>query len=340
MRWLDQSPGRTVIIDGQEHLFLSGYSYLGMSFVPEFLQLVNEGLEKYGVLFPSSRISNTRLKLYDEMEAFLSRLTQQEESVLYSSGYLAGRAVINVIAGAKNIYMAPGSHPAIQTPATILGNDWQDELVQLTHKHEEVVLLTDSVHPLRSSITAFDFLKDASSSCKINCIIDDSHGIGLLAINGEGISAYLPRLTNVEYVLTYSLSKAFHINGGAVSCNENFAVRLRGAPAYTASTAMSPFLCYAFLQGQQLYAEQRKKLKQNVEHFRTTCAIDIVGDPALPIFILNDKFNQQYFDHYNMIISSFSYPDPQGEVINRIVLNALHTKEDIAALCGVIQAPG
>jgi 7-keto-8-aminopelargonate synthetase-like enzyme len=58
----DATPGRTALIKGKEYLFFSGYSYLGMQQVPEFAALVKEGIDKYGWLFPSSRISNTRLK--------------------------------------------------------------------------------------------------------------------------------------------------------------------------------------------------------------------------------------------------------------------------------------
>ncbi len=114
MSALNQSPGRTAIIDGKEHLFFSGYSYLGMSHVIEFIELVKEGIDKYGVLFPSSRISNTQLGIFETMEAFLSQLTSQEETVIYSSGFLAGRAVVDALykIGAK-CFAAPATHAAV-----------------------------------------------------------------------------------------------------------------------------------------------------------------------------------------------------------------------------------
>ena len=45
------------------------------------------------------------------------------------------------------------------------------------------------------------------------------------------------------------------------------------------------------------------------------------------------------FEEKGVIISSFSYPDPAGKKYNRIVLNALHTKDDMdylfACICDV-----
>ena len=69
---LNDTPGRTAIANGKEYLFFSGYSYLGMSHVPEFAELIKEGIDKYGWLFPSSRISNTQLELFTQFEAKLS----------------------------------------------------------------------------------------------------------------------------------------------------------------------------------------------------------------------------------------------------------------------------
>jgi 8-amino-7-oxononanoate synthase len=337
---LEQSAGRTALINDKEYLFFSGYSYLGMSYVPEFIELVKQGMDKYGVLHPSSRISNTRLSIFEEMEALLSQLTSQEETVIYSSGFLAGRAIVEILANRKaNCFVAPVTHPAIQIPAKQLKEDWQQHFIELTEKSNsaEIVLLADSVNPLTATINDFLFLKNISAEKKITCVIDDSHGIGLLGEKGEGISALLPKLPNIEYVITYSLSKAFHINGGAISCSKEFANSLRQSPFYTASTSASPSLCYAFINGQNLYNNQRKKLKQNIKAFQELVSQrqHISFHPKLPIFILPEELDQDYFTPHNIIISSFSYPNPSGKKTNRIVLNALHTKEDLETIASV-----
>jgi 7-keto-8-aminopelargonate synthetase-like enzyme len=109
---LSNNPGRTAIVNGKEHLFFSGYSYLGMNHVPGFVELVKEGIDKYGFLFPSSRISNTQLDLFNEFEAKLSAITGMEATVCFSSGFLAGRAVADMYQG-EDYTCAPQTHPAI-----------------------------------------------------------------------------------------------------------------------------------------------------------------------------------------------------------------------------------
>ncbi len=74
MSTLSQLPGRTAIINNEEYLFFSGYSYLGLGLNKEFTSLVKEGIDKYGVVYPSSRISNTPLDLYTEFEEKLAQV--------------------------------------------------------------------------------------------------------------------------------------------------------------------------------------------------------------------------------------------------------------------------
>lgn len=318
----DKTPGRTAFINGEEYLFFSGYSYLGMQHVPGFITLMKEGIDKYGWLFPSSRISNTRFKIYEECETLLSSLTGAEETVLVSSGFTAGRMAIAKWKDA--IINIKPSHPAIEVK-------YQSHAISSTEKFFAI----DSVDPLNAAISNLSFVQNTKELTTV--ILDDSHGIGLLGPNGEGITSLLPEQKHINYVLTYSLSKAFNIQGGAISCTSSLAKKLRLMPEYTASTASSPALLYAFLHAQELYALQRQKLKDNITYFRSLIDLEkIRSHPLLPVFILPSQIDDRKLAQQKIIISSFAYPDPGGEKIQRIVLSALHTRSDLERLAEMI----
>lgn len=338
---INQAPGRTVFTKNKEYLFFSGYSYLGMSHVPEFTELVINGINKYGLIYPSSRISNTQLALYTVFEKILSKLLVTEDTISFSSGYMAGRAIVELVTNNyRHIFSAPNTHPAIACGEKLTGSDWKNQLVKTINQSsaESFVLFMDAVNPLNATVVNFSFLHEINANKKLTCIIDDSHGMGLLGPFAQGISHLVPRIDNIDYVFTYSLSKAFHINAGAVSCSKKMGHQLRDTPFYAASTPVMPAMVYAFIEGQPIYLRQLQKLQQNIEDF-----INAIGDigfinyyPHLPIFILNKQWDQKVFDPHHIIISSFAYPNTSSNKVNRVVLNALHTKQDLFKLSCVI----
>ncbi|CAN5500508.1 8-amino-7-oxononanoate synthase [soil metagenome] len=318
--FFDAKPGRTAMVNGKEYLFFSGYSYLGMQQVPEFIALVKEGINKYGWLFPSSRISNTRLNIFEEAEMLLSAITGMEATLLVSSGFTAGRLATAPFT--NELINLESSHPAIR---------------RNSDSRKGNIFAVDSVETLNASITDFSFVKKDQNDKTI--IVDDSHGIGLIGVNGEGIVSRLPEKEDTTYILTYSLSKAFHINAGAISCSAAMGAQYRKHHAYTSATAPSPALLYAFIKAQSIYALQRIKLQRNMEYFQKLIKdhSDIHYHPELPVFILPESIDVQKLIDQSIIISSFSYPDVNGKKFNRIVLNALHTKEDLEKLVACLQ---
>ncbi len=335
---LNYTPGRTSLINNREMLFFSGYAYLGMNHEPRFLQYLQRGIELYGAVFPSSRISNTQLNLYSETEKILTDLTQTADTVLLQSGFTAGKASVESIAKGSTFFHAPFCHPAIRINknSSLSFADWANETVQTINANSynnPPVILSDSLNQLTAEVYDFSFLNKIEQN--IICIIDDSHGMGLLGINSEGISSRLPKKENIEYILTYSLSKAMTIQAGAVSCSDkNRTDKIRMSNWYTATTPPSPAMLYAFCASQKLYQQQRIILNRNKKKLQELFANrkDIHFHPELPVYIFPEKYDEDFFAKQNIIISSFAYPDPTGKKINRAVVTALHTKDDLQKL--------
>jgi 8-amino-7-oxononanoate synthase len=54
-RKIDFLPSRVAAFDGEEHLFFSGTSYLGIGHQVEFRAALAEGIGHYGTVFSASR---------------------------------------------------------------------------------------------------------------------------------------------------------------------------------------------------------------------------------------------------------------------------------------------
>jgi 8-amino-7-oxononanoate synthase len=336
--YLDGKPGRTAVVSGKEYLFFSGYNYLGVNSDAEFIELILEGTAKYGWLYPSARISNTRLAVYEECEALLSTITGMPDTVLLPSGFAAGRVASSYHQGVVN--NAPGSHPAIlqHKPTVTDFSDWRKwVLSQSINTDIPLVIASDSVNPLTSTIHDFSFLSDMH--IPVTAILDDSHGMGIIGADGSGVSSLVPQNDQVNYLFAYSLSKAFGISGGAISCTREQVQQFKTMPEYSAVTPMSPAQVFAFIKGQHIYSRQRERLQSNITYFEA-CVKDLPGiqhHAGLPVFVLPTFINEAVFMQHNILISSFAYPDPKGKTLKRIVLNALHTTHDLDLLTLILQ---
>jgi 7-keto-8-aminopelargonate synthetase-like enzyme len=60
--------------------------------------------------------------------------------------------------------------------------------------------------------------------------------------------------------------------------------------------------------------------------------------PDFPVFLVNDRSNSLYMklSKEGVLISAFAYPDINGPKIERIVINAAKTDEDISFLTALI----
>lgn len=341
---LQTTPGRTAHTPQGEWLFFSGYAYLGIHQLPQVQKAYEAATRQFGWLYPSARISNTPLALYTQAEQALSTLTGTADTVLLGSGFMAGRAAVEVLTTNAIVYRSPFCHPAIATGQPTTGS-WQ-QWVQQTEEaisnytgQQPQVILSDAVNPLTAEVADFSFLSHIQRP--VICLIDDSHGMGVLGNKGEGIFTCLPRKDTIEYVFTYSLAKAMNIPAGAISCSQPSTAQLiRQTAWYGTTTPPAPAPLQVWLNNADVYEQQLLKLRQNIDVMRQGIGSwsTIASHPLLPVFRLPTGADAAYFEKHQILISSFAYPNPDGIPVNRVVLSALHTPGDIQALIAALQS--
>lgn len=338
---LEQKPGRSTIIKGKEYLFFSGYSYLGLGCNEAFLNLIHDGINQYGVVYPSSRISNTPLKLYSEFEHELAQLTNTDACAVFSSGFLSARTATQVVADEMNVYYHYPAHPASSHHhhAIRIENRW-DEFLDERRKANEFRfgLLADSINPTPGHFTDVSFLQYLPLEFQIVLVVDDSHGIGWLGTKGEGIVSRLQLPANVELLLNFSLSKAFHLNAGAVCGSAYWIKKAKEHVNFTTSTPPMPALAHAFINGASIFQYQRAQLHENIQYLQNLISNStFASNEGTPVFVVLKESVAPYLLQNNIIISSFGYPRPENNAVNRVVVNALHLKSDLEKLVQLIE---
>lgn len=341
---IETLPGRTIELAGGSYLYFSGTAYLGLVQHPAFKDLVAEGVSRYGVHYGGSRLAAVRLRLFEAAEARLARLSGAEAGLVLSSGTLAGQMALRVAHQPGAVYsFAPDVHPALwpegYRPASGSFDTWVRSLCREAPQGPPLVLLTNSLDPLRARRYDFNWLLELPRERAVTLVIDDSHGFGLCGPNGGGIRPQLPACPHIEVVVISSLGKAFGIPGGAILASADFIRRIWESPFFGGASPGPPAFLHAFLNGQPLYRAARKQLRRNVDTLRRLLPAShpLQGFDNYPVLFCPDPQLAPYLYRHRVLISHFSYPTPQDEAIARLVLNSLHTLRDVERLARLIK---
>lgn len=336
-------PGRTVRVGNQELLWFSGTAYLSMGHVPEFQELLREGLTRAGSTWGSSRHNTVRLAVYEEAEAALADFVGAPAALTVSSGMLAGRLVTATIPSRATVFYAPGVHPALwgsgYQPATEPMEVWWERLPERVAacEAEEIVIATDSVGSPHTSRVPLERLADLPTEKSVTVVVDDSHGLGVFGERGEGVYQMLARVINPRHntVVVSSLNKALGVPAGVIFSDEKTIAALRHSPWFGGSSPAVPGALWAMTRAFGLYREQHAKLLENTRFFVKDLG-DLVNRfcwvPDYPAFTTTAEGFQEFLAKNNILTASFPYPTPADAPITRLVVSALHTQEDILEL--------
>lgn len=336
----DELPGRTLTVEGVEHLYFSGTSYLGVSRNEEFRNCLTEAMARYGTNYASTRISNLQLRVYGEVEEYLAAYTGAEAALTMSSGYLAGQMVVRLLEGSGRFLHAPRTHPALWLSPVNFSDqpyaEWvrwvQGEIPALPEEH--LILVCNSLDPLQVRKYSFEWVAALPPNKKVTLLVDDSHGFGVTGPAGAGVYPELKFLPNVRLIVVTSFGKAFGIPGGIVLGEEQVIAEFRKSPFFGGASPIIPAYLEAFLRSQSLFSNARNKLFANIALFKELLTEPTAFSflPDYPVFYTPQSALCPYLLSHRILISSFPYPTPADKHVTRIILNSLHTPEDLRQL--------
>ena len=305
---------------------------------------------RYGTVFGSSRNGNLRLGVYEEAEATLAAWTANGQddvptALTLSSGMMAGQVVSNWLRGQGVSFMyAPSTHPAlwhepVVTIPTFSFADWTTQLpAQLRAMPPgRVAILANSLDAVRSLYYAFDWVEELPDDRPIMLIIDDSHGLGVLA-EGRGIWSQIPKKASVNLIVTASLAKAMGMTGGVIFGDAETITAIRQTAFFGACSPMPPVYLAAYLGATNQYEEGREQLRQNIE-----LAEELLLPTGLfqhadgyPVFFTEEDDLYPFLLRNGIFIYSFAYPTAADRANTRIVISAFHQPEDIEQLATLV----
>jgi len=344
---LQQATERNVEVEGQQYLFFGGTAYLSLSTNPDYISLYKEGIDRYGLNNGTSRNNNVQLGIYDDAEKEMALRFGFEEATILSSGYLVAQLAVRVLESFGAVFYAPGAHPALwldKGPERDHSfKEWAENTVKTINEADgsSFVVVANTLDNLSPEVYDFSIFKSVASTKKVYLLLDDSHGIGIAAVNRTFVDPSLfADSPQIEFMVVASLAKGMGTDAGILLSSHEMGISFKRSTFFTGASPCSPAALYALLKGDEIYKKQHARLQNNIDYLKKALQkvnTKINDVPHFPVFTVVDTGAFQKLKTRGILISSFPYPLETDALKNRIVVSAGHTEDDLDCLIVALQ---
>ncbi len=356
---LDSEAGNYVVSEGKRYSYFAGNNYLGLSNNHLVKEASIRAIEKYGSGFSASRQTTGTSTLHLELEKELSLFKDKEDTVIFASGYMSNKIMMQVLRKEYSaIYIDKSAHSSIRDgiPKDISKVYYYDHcniahletLLNRTKRYRPLII-SDGLFALTGEIAPLADIMDLADRFNAIVIVDDAHATGILGKEGRGTPDYFHLGSATNLYQTETMSKAFGSYGGFISGSRELIRSIRESSAmYQASTSLPPPVVAAGLASVKLmkeHPELRERVSENANRIRsgairlgfhtiTSCT------PIIPLLFRSyDSASglSEFMKENSIIVPLISYPVEMDGFLLRITASAIHTGGQISELLDVLK---
>ena len=349
---------RQVAEQNDHCLNFASNDYLGLARSPELIQAWQKGAELYGVGSGGSSHVTGYHEPLQQLENQLAKWLGYERAIVYSSGFSANQALIQLLIEKDDWIIADKlSHASLVEAAMNSEGNFKrfahndlDSLKRLSSKieHDKAVLtITEGVFSMDGDEAPLQDIQIITQRNQNNWLmVDDAHGIGIHGKEGKG--------TCDQYgihpdILIVTFGKALGVKGAAILCSDLVAEYLvQQSRALIYSTAIPPAQAYTLLKSIEIVQkadEQRQYLQDLILYFKTelkTLGIENQSNsPIQPIIVGSNEESlrvSQVLKEHNIWAMAIRPPTvPANSARIRMTLNTNHTQENIDHVIGALR---
>lgn len=356
---VDYEKDGIISIDGQHYLHFASNDYLGMRHDEGVQQTWVEGLAQYGAGSGASPLVTGFTTAHSALESYLAEHLNREAALLFNSGFAANQALIQAL------FAQPGNIVADKLMhASFIDGAMSSQAVFKRFAHNDTTHLkavlekTSSVNSLIATESVFSMDGDQAPLKELAHIafeqgrwlmVDDAHGFGVLGEKGLGCAESAGLSQQEVPVLMGTFGKAVGTAGAFIAGSRQLIdLLINTARHYIYSTAMPPAQALATLYSLEQLRDgrRRKTLNDNIHYFKTrmhesgfkitesqTAIQPVLTDGPMQAVALSEALKQR-----GIWVPPIRYPTvPKGTDRLRVTLSAVHTRQDIDALCDALQ---
>lgn len=238
-------------IGRQPYFDLASNDYLGLASDARLQEAMSSAIQEFGSSMCGTPIACGYATVLRVLERELADFLGLEQAVIFPSCYQANVALFPALATTRDLILvdhyahaslAHGIKAAGCKIKPFLHNDTAHLERQLATSHgfRQTFVVTEGVFSTEGSVASLDTIVDLCRRYEAVPVVDDSHGLGVLGMNGRGILEQ-KGVTNFPGIYTASLGKALANLGGVVAGKKCLIEALKySCPGLIYSTALPP----------------------------------------------------------------------------------------------------
>lgn len=349
---------RQVAQQNDHCLNFASNDYLGLAHSPELIQIWQKGAELYGVGSGGSGHVTGYHEPLQQLETQLAEWLGYERAIVYSSGFAANQALIQLLIEKNDWIIADKlSHASLVEAAMNSEGNFKrfahndlDSLKHLLNKVDDdqaVLAITEGIFSMDGDEAPLYNIQAISERNRNNWLmVDDAHGIGVHGKEGKGTC---DKHGIHPEILVVTFGKALGVKGAAILCSDSIAEYLvQKSRALIYSTAIPPAQAYTLLASIEIVQKsdaQRQYLQDLIRYFKAelqTLGIENQSNSAIqPIIIGSNEESlrvSEVLKEHNIWAMAIRPPTvPVNSARIRMTLNTNHTQENIDHVIGALR---
>lgn len=346
----------------QWHLNMASYSYLGLIGHPFIEQAAIDAIDCFGTGAPGVRLLAGTTTLHRKLEATIADFLQDEDAIVFSSGYIANVATISALLGPEDVVIGDMfNHASIVDGCRLSGakmeryrhndmNDLENILSQYIDKTRTRLVVSDAVFSMDGDIANLPDLIQLCQQFDALLMIDEAHSLGVIGKTGRGICEYFnidPRCIDVKMG---TLSKTIPSTGGYVCGSRDFIFALKNnARGWMFSAAISPPQAAAAMAAFEVIKQSPSLVSQLQEriHFYRKLVKEAnfvtLGSetPIVPIMTSTDMEAIKYARHSQrrgLFVQPITYPTVMRNAPRlRTIVTLDHSDDDLREAISILK---
>lgn len=341
---------RELTLGDEGGLCFSSNDYLALSRNPRVTAAAVRALEEHGAGAGGSRLMAGNLRVHQELETRLARLTGMESALVFGSGYLANLGVLTALGSRTGVIFSDRlNHSSINAGARASSGEviryrhldcgHLRELLSRRTSSGKRIIVTESLFSMDGDIAPLRDLRNLADEFQCLLMVDEAHATGVYG-GGGGICRELGVKPDI---LTGTLSKALASYGGFACCGASMREYLiNRAPSFIYSTGLPPASAGAAAESVEIVLEDPSLgtgLLRLAEGFRKDLAALsssvpdsasqiiplVVGDPAAAMELSRSLFSR------GIEVKAIRPPTvPPGTSRLRFSVTLAHTPADLS----------